>query len=226
MTTEDQGHLPANSPDGSGGQFTGVANSDPEAALPSEVKGSFLFPPNNYGPNGVASYIEFWENAPISDRVLSNVISTYAQNRETWIGEGLDRWAKVRDNDPAHLKWVRDKKTTEFEVLKGHEVDRSAELERLRAERPIQAIHSSTVRSIAIAAQMYGQSSSFSKDEQTVIDNHMMQMERGGEPERVADLYRKYHLSEIVNVAFVDQDVAVQHELAELRRHIGAFSTI
>ena len=225
MTVSDRPYLPAHSPDGAGGQFTVVNNSDPEAALP-DSRGSFLFPPINYGPNGVASYLEFWENAPVSDRVLSNVVSTYTQNRETWIGESLDRWSKVRDNDPVHMKWVADKKTTEFDVLKGHEVDRQAELERLNAERPITTISSANARSIATAAQMYSQCAAFSKEEQEQVDNHLIRFGRGREPERVVDIYNEYHLSEIVNVAFVDQDVAVQFELAELRRHLGAVDII
>lgn len=69
---------------------------------------------------------------------------------------------------------------------------------------------------------MYNNCTSFTPEEQKRVDEHQLVIERGVGPETVASLYKKYNLAEIVGVAFVDQDVAVQHELAELRKHIGA----
>lgn len=227
MTAEPQGRIPAGAPAGAGGQFEPKANSEPEATLAeaNSTQGSFLFPPINYGPNGTDSYFAFWESTPISDRVLSNLVTMYRHNREAWIGAHLNDWAEDFGNDPVNVGRWASKHVTQDDILAEHEAARAARLAELEAARPITTIHPSEARGIAVAAQMWKHAGSFTPEEQAVIDNHPVVVARGREPLTVKEIWETYHLDEVIDTAFVDQDVAVQHELAELRRHIGAYTT-
>jgi hypothetical protein len=184
--------------------------------------GTFLFPPAHYGPAGIDSYIQFWENAAISDRVLSNVKSAYRHNRERWLGDQLDRWAVTFGNDPGNIHRWSKKAVTREDIASEHEAARTIELARLSAKRSIEYVYNSQARALACAAQMYNNCGSFTPGEQAQVDSHKLVIARGLAAETVKSLYERYHLKEIVGAAFVDHDLAVQYELEELRRHIGA----
>ena len=224
IVDSEQGHQPASSPDGAGGQWAEKAQSTPEAPLDTTV-GSFLFPPRNYGPNVVGDYIKFWETVPISDRVLSNLVSVYRANREEWLGAGLDRWASIDGNSVETAEWLRKKKPDSNQIRDRHNAARLVELRRLEAERPIKEIVAMGARTVAIAAQMYRCSGWMSDEDQRTIEERAMPLSahRGW---TVRQIWDEYHLGDIVPRALVDQDLAVAVELRELRKHFGAVAVI
>jgi hypothetical protein len=222
----DQPHQPADAPDGAGGQWAEKAQTTPEAPLVDATVGTFLFPPIDYGPNGVQGYLHFWETAPVSDRVLSNLVATYELNRIKWIGDRLDEWANEYGNSVEGILWSQSKGVSSDDIQRDHDKARAAELKRLEAERPIKEISPMSARGIAIAAQMYRCSGDLSEEDQKVVDNHVIPLSREGKPWTVESVWRQYHLAEIADRALVDQDIAVASELAELRRHLGAIDTI
>ena len=225
VVIDEQPHVPADDPAGTGGQWAEKAQSTPEAHL-ATVVGSFLFPPLNYGPNGVVDYIEFWESAPISDRVLSNLIEVYRANREEWLGANLDRWSSVFSNSVETAEWLRKKKPDSNQIRARHEAARLVELRRLEAERPAATISSQTARSVARAAQMYRCAGALTDEEKERVDNHPVMMTRDSKPWTVKGIWADYHLDEIDDRALVDQDLAVAVELRELRKHFGAVDVI
>ncbi len=220
VTDSIQEHVPAGAPDNTGGQWAPKTSNPPETDLIDDTAGSFLFPPLSY--NGFEGYIKFWETAPISDRVLSNLVVAYEQNRERWIGEQLDAWAKKRSNDPELLKWARSPKTTAVEIQIDHERARAEELARLRAERPIDEIGPVRARGVAIAAQLYRFKKALPPEDQVRVNDHKIRITFVEEPKTVRQIWQQYHLTEIVDHALVDADFAVTAELAELRKHLGA----
>lgn len=223
--TEEQPHVPAQSPDGTGGQFEGKIQSFPEVPLDTTV-GSFLFPPIDYGPGGFKDYVKFWESAPVSDRVLSNLITVYRTNRENWLGDNLDRWARGFDNSLATFEWIRKSKPNSDQIRARHDKARNEELQRLEAERPRTDISSQTARSVAMAAQMYRCAGSLSPADQAKVDAYTIRMAREGEPWTVKEIWTDFHLDEIDDRALVDQDIAVAGELHELRKHLNGIDTI
>ena len=222
---DEQPHVPADDPAGTGGQWAEKTQSTPEAHL-ATVVGSFLFPPLNYGPNGVEDYIEFWESAPISDRVLSNLIEVYRANREEWLGAGLDRWSRIFSNSVETAEWLRKKKPDSNQIRDRHNAARLVELRRLEAERPTAVISSQTARSVARAAQMYRCAGALTDDDKALVDNHPVMMTRDSEPWTVKEIWTGFHLDEIDDRSLVDQDVSVTVELRELRKHFKAIDVI
>ncbi len=220
MSDTLQEHVPAGAPDNTGGQWADKPQTPPEARLAENATGSFLFPPLQY--EGFDGYIEFWERVPISDRVLSNLVVAYSQNRDRWIGERLDAWAKKRSNDPELLKWARSPKTTAVEIQIDHERARAEELARLRAERPIDDIGPVRARGVAIAAQMRRFRLALPLEDQPRVLSHKVRITFVEEPRTVEQIWDSYHLGEIADHALVDADFAVTAELAELRKHLGA----
>lgn len=223
-----ENRLPSGSP--AGGQFTEKHRTQPEVPLANLTEGSFLYPPIDYGPNGAESYIAFWENAPITDRVLSNLITAYRICRDRYIEASLENWSRdYQFNDKEFLARkhkVNIGKFDEDEHRRLYEVKRTEKLAEIRATRPIVHIPSTQVRGIAVAARMYQCSGSFSDEEKAIIRSHEVQFQRGGQPERVSDIWQKYHLDECSEMAFTDQDLAVQFELSEIRRFSDAYTYV
>ena len=218
MTNDTQPQLAAGAPNGTGGQFTGKSYSAPEVQLPEATHGSFLYPPINYG-GGVEAYIPFWENIAISDRVLSNLTSAYKEHRDKLIEKEMETWALHRTDDPKYAASLAKMKTVE-EIDGEHEAARLVEFARVHAAHQPASIGPGQVRGIAMAAQMYRCSGSFSAEDQAIVDNHLVKISRTAVPMSTADIYRKFNLAEIADLAFVDQDFAVRNEIAELRRTI------
>lgn len=228
MSESTQGRLPAGSADG--GQFTEKPLSHPEANLSNLTQGSFLFPPADYGPEGVKSYLEFWENAPISDRVLSNLITAYDINRNRFIERAIDDWARdyqLNDKEFRARKFKAENGKFDPEEHKRlFEVARSEKLAEIRALRPHTTIQITQARGIAVAARIYECSGTFTPEEQAIIDAHKIKISRAAEPASVAEIWQAFHLGEITDMAFTDQDLAVQYELMEMRRFSGAYTYV
>ena len=217
MPEAEQGHVAAGTPEG--GQWTDKQQTRPEAQLAENSTGSFLFPPLDY--ESVESYMRYWQNVPVSDRVLSNLVTAYATRRLHWIGEGLDIWAEKYGNDPEILAWANGPKVSAAMMDVAFGKARADEAERLAGLRPSH-INGMQARGIAIAAQMYQWSASFSEEEQEQIENFPVRLSRLRDPMTVGDIWRTYGLKEIVRAAFTDNDISVQQELAGLRKRMGA----
>jgi len=71
---------PVGAAGGTGGQFVPKLNSPPEGTLTESATGSFLYPPERF--DSLAEYLDFFENAPISDQVLSNASYAYRAWRQ------------------------------------------------------------------------------------------------------------------------------------------------
>lgn len=80
---------PAGAPQGRGGEFSPRRLTDPEGNLVEETTGSFLYPPDSFA--SYEEYIEFWESAPISDRVLSNASHAY----RSWLQSAEDAYVRA-----------------------------------------------------------------------------------------------------------------------------------
>lgn len=81
---------PAGTPASRGGEFAARQLTDPEGTLAEDAAGSFIYPPDHF--DSFREFAEFWESAPISDRVLSNASHAY----RTWLQSAED--AAVRGN--------------------------------------------------------------------------------------------------------------------------------
>ena len=80
---------PAGTPNGHGGEFAARLLTDPEGNLAEETNGSFLYPPDRFP--SYTEYVEFWETAPISDRVLSNASHAY----RAWLQGAEDAYVRA-----------------------------------------------------------------------------------------------------------------------------------
>lgn len=218
MTIAEQGHKPANSPNSSGGQFTGKANTDPDRVVYENMNGtgSFLFPVIDPSM-GVPAFIEYWENSSPSDRVLSNVMHSYRVARDRHVSEQLSLWSDAFKEDPSVLAWADLPHVTKQDIENAYQAERQRALERISAERPITRISSLSVRQVAIAAQMYNSSVVFTPEEQEQIDNHRITVSRDKGPQTIRDICNEYRTGEWFSDALTDNDLGVQSVVEELR---------
>lgn len=92
-----------------GGQYAAKATTPPGGSLAGG--GSFIFPPRM---SSVEETNEFFRNAPLSDRVLSNAEHAYRkwwnEQRDANRKETTEAWDRV----PANQRWVERATPTEF----------------------------------------------------------------------------------------------------------------
>ncbi len=88
--TDEIPRHPAGTPASRGGEFAARRLTDPEGTLAEESAGSFIYPPDHF--DTFEEFADFWESAPVSDRVLSNASHAY----RTWLQSAED--AAVRGN--------------------------------------------------------------------------------------------------------------------------------
>lgn len=133
-----------------GGQFTSRQNTPPEGTLAESASGSFAFPPRQF--ETVEEYIDFFETAPISDRVLSNADHAYRKWRQDQINAEVSAAYDVYGSDPEVVAAVRknviisDRKAREFVANSRAEAE---------AKRPMQSIDSHRLRNVLRAHQMW-----------------------------------------------------------------------
>lgn len=95
---------PVGAAGGAGGQFVPKLNSPPEGTLTESATGSFLYPPERF--DSLAEYIDFFDNAPISDQVLSNASYAYRAWRQKAILAHIHARHEEFVNTPGNLAYV------------------------------------------------------------------------------------------------------------------------
>jgi hypothetical protein len=133
-----------------GGQFARKTNTPPEGLLTESATGSFAFPPRTFA--SVEEYIEFFEAAPISDRILSNADHAYRQWRQDGIDEEVRAAYHVYGNDPKILAAADKNIITSDRHARQFVAEVRAEAE---ARRPIQFIEPHLLRNVLRAHQMW-----------------------------------------------------------------------
>lgn len=195
------------------GQYTGKNQSEPEVRLMPREDGTFLFPPTTY--EDAADYANFWTNVPISDGVLSNITSGYAD---------LIR----RQKDFVDVQWAQEYDANHRkELLNGSDSGKAA----ARAKRATAydtfiagwhedypaRIKAGTARTIARAGQLYYFATALSDVDRDTIYASTMQL--GDREISVDDLTTRYQTSRIREY-FQDPEVTAAERLEDLRQEL------
>jgi len=153
-----------------GGQFKKRQNKPPEGTLAESATGSFAFPPRAF--ESVAQYVEFFETAPISDRVLSNADHAYRQWRQDEINAEVRAAYAVYGNDPQVLAQARKNVVTSDRKAQEFIARARAEAE---ARRPQASIEPHRMRNILRAHQLWYYSSTLETDADRaqVLSHHL-----------------------------------------------------
>ena|GEM_PF-4781818 len=150
-----------------GGQYGPRTNTPPEGTLAESATGSFLYPP---ALHTAEEFIAFYEQAPISDRVLSNATYAFERWRKNRIED--EAWAMGRSflhtdarsiNEMARaLKDGADQESVEVEMLLPH---MPVFAEQARARYPRTMIHPADMRTVLRANQLVMQRTMVGPDE-------------------------------------------------------------
>jgi hypothetical protein len=203
----------------SNGQYTTKTQSSPEVHLTPTNDGTFLFPPVAYGTNpdgnDLNEYVKFWTTAPISDGVLSNITSGYADLiRRQKIADGAV-WAQ--GYDALHHKALHSNNET---VKNAALADRAAAYAAFEEEwhktRPAK-IKAGTARSIARAGQLGYYGAALSDEDRVTVNQSTMLI--GDEEITVFDIIGRYRLLEIRD-NFQDPDSTAAERLEDLRQEL------
>ena len=133
-----------------GGQFTRKANTPPEGLLTESATGSFAFPPRSF--ETIDEFIEFFESAPISDRILSNTDHAYRQWRDDAITAEVREAYRIYGNDPKVLKAVDKNLFLSEQNAREFVANARADAE---AKRPLKFIDPHRLRNVLRAHQLW-----------------------------------------------------------------------
>ena len=207
------------------GLYVEKTQTRPEVHLTPNEDGTFLFPPTQYGStpgkSELGAYVTFWTSAPISDGVLTNITSGYADLvRRQKIVEG-HAWAARYD--VAH----RSALTTGSAASQN-----AAQVERDRAYEEFFAnwhvtnpakIRAASARSIARAGQLSFFATALSDEDGKQVDDSTLNI--NGVDMTVSQIVEQYRLGELRDY-FQDPDATAAERLEDLRQELRKMQKI
>lgn len=193
---------PQGAPGGTGGEFATKQNTPPEGTLTESATGSFAFPPNCIA--ALDDYLEFFETAPISDRILSNAGHAYRKWHEYALWKYVDDAYAIYGNDPEVVEETRKNYITGNR--KKHEFLAQKRME-AAALYPIAEISHNRMRAVLRAHQILVWRGLLSSEEDAErATNHLITI--SGETKAAHEIAAEYRTTEWARRAFTDSDLA------------------
>lgn len=196
------------------GQYGSRNHSYPEVVLAENVDGSFLFPPSEW--QSADQYVEFWKTQPISDEALTNFVSCYAEEWDSWasshIKDHLENWGNSEAGRQVRLE--ADASSDRFAFLKrarDAEADRfEAQLKSTRPDR----IPTGFARQIARAAQIMHNRVHLTTDaDREAVEGAVVHHTQEGKPVTAGTFWDAYRLSDIMPDAFYARENALLRQM-------------
>ncbi|WAC50295.1 hypothetical protein [Frigoribacterium sp. SL97] len=214
MTTTD---ALGNAHDTTSGRFIAREYGRPaEVELRFSSEGSFLYPPERWestdGDGGLRSYLDFWSRVEISDGVLGNVTTGYAELIRHEASLDSSQWTAHFNS--AHYKVLNGgSETAVRRVLEQRDSEWEAHFAEWASQRHMR-IRPNDVRAIARAGQLWYFSGSLPEEAQTVIWESTMRV--NDSETTVGRVYTDYRLEELREY-FQDPETTAAEKLEDLR---------
>ncbi len=199
LVQSQQPRLPGGAPEG--GRFASRANSAPsEGLLTESATGSFAFPPRSFG--SAQELIDFFESAPISDRILSNADHAYRKWREDQINEEVRAAYDVYGNDPKIVAGARENPiNSEREArIFVNKVRREAD-----AKRPVRVIDQHRLRNVLRAHQIWAYSGTLPTEDE---EREVLEYKTQGSDFTIVQVVESNSTREWLERALTDSDLA------------------
>ncbi|WP_288452282.1 hypothetical protein [uncultured Microbacterium sp.] len=195
------GNIGTEQPRTAAGKFDYKPFTPPEGSLTDESEGTFAFPPETF--DTAAALAEFFESAPISDRILSNADHAFRKWREDRIVADLRRDYEAWGNDPRTVATAKRNPIEYHRQADAFSVTRRAEIE---AQYPIHSISPVTLRKVLRARQIVVWRGLLpDAEEQAALD---WPVTIAGVATTAADVTHRYSTAEWVERALTDSDLA------------------
>lgn len=205
MSTVEVSHQrrqPVGAAGGAGGQFVPKLNSPPEGTLTESATGSFLYPPEKF--ETLHEYVEFFDNAPVSDQVLSNATHAY----RTWRQKAILAHIQAQ-----HEAFVDETGNLAYRMAKQHGaegLEAAIQLKRpewkatAEAQYPVESLPRSQARAVLRAHQIVFLRGMLAEaDDQAALDHPVSYQ---GETRRAEDIVDQYNTYSWAHEALTESD--------------------
>ncbi|WP_433673887.1 hypothetical protein [Microbacterium gorillae] len=168
--------------------------------MTESATGSFAFPPRSFG--SAQELIDFFESAPISDRILSNADHAYRKWREDQINEEVRAAYDVYGNDPKIVAGARENPiNSEREArIFVNKVRREAD-----AKRPVRVIDQHRLRNVLRAHQIWAYSGTLPTEDE---EREVLEYKTQGSDFTIVQVVESNSTREWLERALTDSDLA------------------